>query len=106
MFMQEKAEIESPDPITRIVYLEVPGSKVVLLQAYFELYESLGVVRTLSARDALVCIVTTASMLDECLTALNAIRDKIGWRFAVLPDAKNRLRYLGYFSNAKDYSQI
>jgi hypothetical protein len=98
--------IESPDEYSRVVYLEVPGAKVVLLQAYFELYEGLGVVRTLDIRTSLVCIVTTASQLDECLRALEALRPEIGWRTVPLPSEAERERYLGYFSNAPDNSKV
>lgn len=79
---------------------------MVLLQAYFELYEGLGLVRTLSVRESLVCVMTTASLLAECLAALGNMRESVGWRFAPLPSEKERLRYLGYFSNAKNDPQV
>lgn len=63
------------------IYLEVPGSQVVELQAYFEMYESLGTVRTLDIKNSSVCILTTTSLCDECLAALDNLKARIPWRF-------------------------
>jgi hypothetical protein len=70
------------DDETRVLALEVPGSKVVLLQAFFELYEGPGAVRTVDIKNSLLCIITTPSLLDACLEVLNAIQPVVHWRFA------------------------
>lgn len=88
---------EQVDELTHIIYLEVPGSKVVLLQAIFELYEGVGTVRTLDIKRSLVCILTTPDMLPHCLMILDAIEPRILWRFAQRPSAEDRDRYLGYY---------
>src|SRR5437868_180480 len=89
--------VDRLDSETFAIYLEVPGSKVVLLQAFFEHYEGVGVVRTLDIRRSLVCILTTPAMLDEALRVLDAAHEELGWRFAPLPAAEDRERYRGYF---------
>jgi hypothetical protein len=43
---------EEIDSESRVLYLEVPNEQVVLLQAHFELYEGLGVVRTVREKAA------------------------------------------------------
>ena len=91
--------IEEIDQVTRVIYLEVPGANVVLLQGYFETYEGLGTVRTLDIRSSLVCILTTASILEDCLNALDSIKAEIGWRM-VEPNVELRDRYLGYFKRS------
>ena len=80
--------IEQIDEGTCAVYLEVPGSKVVLLQAYFELYEGVGVVRTLDIRTSLVGIVTTTSLLKDCIAVLEQIQETTGWRYAPCPKSQ------------------
>jgi len=70
------------DPHTWGIYLEVPGSKVVLLQALFELYEGLGTVRTIDIKRSLVCVMTTNTLLEQCLSALQELRSEVPWRFA------------------------
>ena len=87
--------IEQLDPYTYAIYLEVPGSKVVLLQGLFENYEGLGTVRTLDIRKSLVCILTTSSVKDECLAALNGIKSLVPWREVEKPEEASRI--LGYF---------
>jgi hypothetical protein len=94
--------IEKIDPYTYIIYLEVPGSRVVLLQAQFELYEGLGTVRTLDIKNSLVCIIATPTTLDDCLKLLDALKEQIHWRFAPIPDPEKRDMYLGYFKQRKD----
>ena len=104
--MNTDLAIESPDAVGRIVYLEVPAAQVVLFQAYFELYEGLGVVRTLDCRRSLVCLMTTESVLADCLAALEELRSRIDWRPTALPNATDRQRYIGYFSHASHYSEV
>ncbi len=70
------------DAQTEAFYLEVPADKVVLLQAFFELYEGLGVVRTEDVERSLVCVMTTTSLVHTCAAALEALRPEIGWKVA------------------------
>lgn len=93
--MQVQADVI--DEGTRALYLEVPGEKVVILQALVESYEGLGLVRTLNIRKSLICILTTPSMLDACLEMLHALRPEIGWRFIDRPKEAEEQLYLGYF---------
>ena len=62
------------------LYLEVPRSNVVLLQAYFELYDGVGTVRTLRGERPVVCILTTPPQLDTCLNVLEAVRAQVAWQ--------------------------
>lgn len=91
-------QLEALDSYTDIVYLEVPATKVVLLQAFFELYEGLGTVRTLDLKKSLLCILTT--QLDDCLEALRNVQEAVEWRAAEKPTAEERDKYLGYFKDA------
>ena len=94
----------SPDFIdtgTCAFYLVVPSEKVVLLQAFFELYEGLGIVRTLNLRKSLVCVLTTPSVMDDCRRALEAIRSMIPWSPVPRPEEADRQLYLGYFHESR-----
>ena len=102
--LEESAE--RLDELTWALYLEVPRSLVVLFQAYFELYEGLGVVRTLDLRKNLVCVLTTDSLRKDCLSALESLQTEINWKFAARPSTEERERYLGYFKNASNISKI
>ena len=88
--------IEYTEHESVVIYLDCPGSHVVLLQAFFDLYEGLGVVRTLDIKRSLVCILTTPSMLAECLEALESIKDKVHWRFAAIPEQTTKDLLIGY----------
>ena len=106
--MQSELEtsIDYRDELTPVVYLEVPTPKVVLFQAFFELYEGLGLVRTLDMRKNLLCVITTDSQLAECCNALFELKAQTDWKPANIPSQEEKDRYLGYFKNAKDTSQI
>lgn len=99
--MVQQLEPDSLDEVTRVVYLEVPPSKVALFQANFELYEGVGTVRTLDVRQSLVCVMTTQDMLPDCLSVLENLRESIPWRAAPTPSEELKQRYLGYFKNAR-----
>ena len=95
------------DDNTYAIYLEVPGSKIVELQAHFELYEGIGIVRTLSVKNSLVCILTTKDMLNDCIELLNALRNnnagnEIPWRAAKIPEPEIRELYHGYQKKGKE----
>jgi hypothetical protein len=70
------------DPYTVAFYLEVPRSHIVLLQAYFELHEGMGTVRTLNKERGTVCVLTTPSLVSDCIEILYAIRDHVAWNVA------------------------
>lgn len=90
------------DDETVALYLEIPGSRVVLLQAYFELYEELGTVRTIDIKNSLVCIITTNSMMTACCELLKAIRSEIDWRSIPQPKCVAEDGFIGYKN--KDYN--
>ncbi|MEY4701956.1 MAG: hypothetical protein RL326_2143 [Pseudomonadota bacterium] len=62
------------------LYLEVPRSQVVLLQAYFDLYDGVATVRTLQSDRSVVCVLTTPSQLDTCLGVLHTVRAQVTWQ--------------------------
>jgi hypothetical protein len=68
------------DPHSMALYLEVPRSQVILLQAYFELYDGVGTVRTLRGERPIVCVMTTPPQLDACLHVLEAVRAQVAWQ--------------------------
>jgi hypothetical protein len=70
------------DPIAVAFYLRVPRSHVVLLQAYFELYDGVATVRTLQGSDQIVCVLTTQSQREDCMYVLEAIRGEVHWEIA------------------------
>jgi hypothetical protein len=67
------------DPRAVALYLEVPRSQVVLLQAYFELYDGVGTVRTLQGTAPIVCVLTTPEQLDACIKVLEAVHEEVHW---------------------------
>lgn len=106
--MQNEIIPDRLDEQTCALYLEVPGSKIVELQAHFELYEGMGIVRTLSVKKSLVCVLTTNDMLNDCIELLNALRNNndfesnIPWRTAPKPDQETRALYHGYQKKGKE----
>ena len=91
---------EDLDGCAVAIYLEVPGSKVVLFQAFFDLYEAIGCVRTIDIRRSRVCVVTTKDSLGDCASLLEGIKDIVPWRFCEKPlDSE---KFFGYsLKNAK-----
>lgn len=90
------------DEHTYAIYLEVPGPAIVLLQGIFELYEGLGIVRTLSVQHSLVCILTVPDMYEDCARVLNAIQNIVPWKTAPVPEKEIRELYHGYNRKGKD----
>lgn len=68
------------DDETRVVYLEIPSSLVVLFQVLIELYEGIGTVRTIDLRRSLVCVITTNSMLADLSRLLLSIEKELPLR--------------------------
>lgn len=91
-----RASTEELDDQTLALYIEVPGSQVVLFQAYFETYEGVGLVRTLDIRQSLVSVLTTKSQLEDCMELLSSIRGEIHWHPAGIPSQAMKEKYLGY----------
>ena len=89
--------VDALDEITRAIYLEVPSAQVVQFQAFFEIFEGVGIVRTLSIRKSLICILTTADCLAECFRVLDALSAHIPWRQVARPEEATQQLYLGYF---------
>lgn len=73
------------DAHTYAICLEVPATKIVLLQGIFENYEGIGTVRTLDIERSLVCILTTPSMVQDCIDVLHAIEYTVPWRAVECP---------------------
>ena len=90
--------LDQLDEYTTAIYLEVPGSKVVLFQGYFELFEGLGLVRTLSIRKSLICVLTTPKLANTCLAVLEAIKTSVPWRIIERPKEADQQLYIGFFS--------
>lgn len=68
------------DPDLVVFYLEVPRHQIVLLQAYFELYDGVGTVRTLEGPEAIVSVLTTPGHAQDGIGVLNAIREYVQWK--------------------------
>jgi len=96
-----ESSVDRLDEQCTAIYLEVPGSQIVNLQAYFEIHEGIAVVRTISVSRSLVCLLTTPSMLDTCLAILEAIRHNILWRFVAKPNEADRELIHGYGRKGK-----
>ncbi len=91
------ALVDTLDDLTRAIYLTVPGEDVVKLQAYFEQYEGIGIVRTLSIKKSLVAIITTPSMLVECFHVLEDLKQQIPWKQIERPQEAVEQLLMGYF---------
>lgn len=70
----------APDEFTRAIFLDMPASQIVLLQGFFELYDGLGTVRTIEKNQAMVCVLTTPSQIEETCRVLEGLRGEIQWR--------------------------
>ena len=102
--------IDTLDDHCNALYLEVPGSKVVLFQAFFDTYESIGIVRTLSIRDSRICILTTPDTTPIALQILDSIHSFLPWRMlSERPVEAEKELFLGYFrkrGHAEDTSIV
>lgn len=62
------------------IFLSLPSSNIVLLQAHLEIYEGLGMLRTQNVKDSIVTVLTTPSALPECRMLLEALRPELQWK--------------------------
>ena len=79
------------DTIARAIFLELPPSDVVLLQALIESYEGVATVRTIDLKRSLVCVVTTASLLDTTISVLEGLKPTVRWRAVSAPAGEDFL---------------
>ena len=95
--------VDTLDESCAAVYLEVPGSSVVLFQALLESHDGIGVVRTLSIRDNLISILTTPAMAPLLVDLLQSVRENLPWRALESrpPQAQQEL-FMGYFRKKND----
>ncbi len=89
--------VDQLDDQTQAIYLQVPGEDVVKLQAFFEQYEGLGIVRTLSIKKSLIAIITTPSMLNDCFRLLEDLKEQIPWTQLPRPEEAVEQLLMGYF---------
>lgn len=69
------------DDYAGVIMLRVPSSMVVYLQAFFELAEGLGAVRTYNVRENKVLILLTKDSYPDALKLLNSIKELVDWEF-------------------------
>ena len=89
------------DGQTTALFLEVPGPKVVVLQGFFELFEGLGIVRTIDVRKSQIAILTTNSLLDECIAALEGVKEEVQWKPGRCPENINIDNYFSILHRSK-----
>jgi len=94
----QATDVHCLDSETCLIYLEVPGAKVVLLQAFFELYEGLGTVRTIDIKKSQVCIITTPSFVSDCMMVLEELKYQVPWRTVEKPDGYDPLALFSFGS--------
>ena len=86
------------DDSARAIFLELPPSDVVMLQALIESYEGVATVRTIDLKRCLVCVVTTVSLLDTTIAVLDGLKPGIRWRAVPPPPAED------YINNDFNYA--
>jgi len=80
-------EVVELDQFARAIFLEIPPSEVVLLQAIFESYEGVATVRTIDLKRSLVCLVTTVGLLETTIEVLRGVATLLNWRAVPAPPA-------------------
>ena len=73
------------DPVGCALYLQVKRADIVYLSALFEGYDGLGIIKTVDEEHGIVCVLTTAGVLDGCLGLLEGISAEIPWRIVERP---------------------
>jgi len=84
------------DQYTLVAFLTVPEMNLVKLQAIFESYEGIAMVRTLDMRRHLVSILTTPEMRPWCDALLTEIQAETEWRAAPPPPQPDFELVFGY----------
>jgi len=74
------------DDFGAAIHLHVPGSKTVLLQAFFEHAEGLGAVRTVDVRNSRIMILCSRDSLKACGEMLESIKHLIDWKYIECSD--------------------
>ena len=64
-----------------VIMLRVPSKEVVWLQAFFELSEGLGSVRTYNVRENKVLILLSKDSYNDALGLLSSIKELVDWEF-------------------------
>ena len=91
-------EYDSLDSQAEALYLTVPPARVVLLQALFESYEGVALVRTLDTAASLMCVCTTPSQREVCTRILESVKESIPWRAGPRPPEAAAVLIDGDFS--------
>ena len=97
----KKESLLDLDGKSTAIFLEVKAPKVVVLQGFFELYEGLGLVRTIDIRQSLIALLTPNSMLENCLECLEQIQEEIEWKPAQCPEDINADNYFSILHRSK-----
>jgi hypothetical protein len=71
--MNTNITTESIDELTYVFKLTVPIHTIVFIQACFESYEGIAVVRTIDPETGLIELITPNDMADECANLINSI---------------------------------
>jgi hypothetical protein len=71
--MNTTISAESIDDDTTVFRLTVPIHTIVFIQACFESYEGIAVVRTVDSETGLIELITPNDMADECAKLINSI---------------------------------
>ena len=67
------------DSLTTICFLKIDPSQIVYLQALFEGYDGIGVLKTFDQSIGGVCIITTTDMQADVIAFLEGISVDIAW---------------------------
>ena len=67
------------DSVATICFLKIDSSQIVYLQALFEGYDGLGVLKTFDETIGGICIITTADMQADVVAFLHGIAADIAW---------------------------
>ena len=72
------------DEYAGVVCLEVPTSQVVLLQAYFELSEGIGAVRTVDLSRSRILVMLSKDSYQPACELLASIQGNVAWKAVVM----------------------
>lgn len=64
-----------------VLFLEAPTHAIVILQAIFESYEGIGLVRTMDSKKGILTILSTVDTFDEVTRVLASLQETIPWRY-------------------------